>query len=160
MRMSITTRLRVESLEAREVPAGDLASLVPVVGLPLGSNLRVAGDLVGNQVVAGTFTGTLDLDPSTTGVTNVVSRGGTDVFVAKYGADGKLVWARSLGGAADESVADLAFDGSGNVYLGGAFRGAVDFDPDPTKSAVGTAAEGGSGYVWKLNFYGNLFWAR
>jgi hypothetical protein len=158
--MSITTRLRVEALESREVPAGDLASAVQLTGLPLGSNLRVAGDLVGNQVVAGTFTGTLDLDPSTTGVTNVVSRGGTDVFVARYGSDGKLVWARSLGGAADESVNDLAFDGSGNVYLGGAFRGAVDFDPDPNKSATGTAAEGGSGYLWKLNFNGNLFWAR
>ena len=157
--MSITTRLQVESLEAREVPAGDLASAIQLTGLPLGTNLRVAGDLVGNQVVAGTFTGTVDLDPGT-GVTNVVSKGGTDVFVARYGSDGKLVWARSLGGTADESVNDLAFDGSGNVYLGGAFRGAVDFDPDANKSAIGTAADGGSGYVWKLNFFGNLFWAR
>src|SRR3954447_26908554 len=159
-RMSITSRLRVESLEAREVPAGDLASAIQLTGLPAGSNLRVASDLVGNQIVAGTFTGTLDLDPSTAGVANVVSQGGTDVFVAKYGSDGKLVWARSLGGTANETVADLAFDGSGNVYVGGTFSGAVDFNPDPNVTATATAAEGGSGYVWKLNFFGNLFWAR
>jgi hypothetical protein len=158
--MSITSRLRVESLEAREVPAGDLASAIQLTGLPAGSNVRVASDLVGNQIVAGTFTGTLDLDPSTAGVANVVSKGGTDVFVAKYGSDGKLVWARSLGGTANETVADLAFDGSGNVYVGGTFTGAVDFNPDPNVTATATAADGGSGFVWKLNFFGNLFWAR
>src|SRR5689334_638558 len=159
-RMSNTTCLRVEALEGREVPAGDLASALQLTGLPAGSNLRVASDLVGNTIVAGTFTGTLDLDPSTAGVTNVVSQGGTDVFVAKYGANGKLVWARSLGGTANETVADLAFDGAGNVYTGGTFAGAVDFNPNPNATAIATAAAGGSGYVWKLNFFGNLTWAR
>jgi hypothetical protein len=158
--MSITTRLRVETLEGREVPAGDLASALQLTGLPAGSNLRVASDLVGNTIVAGTFTGTLDLDPTTSGVTNVVSQGGTDVFVAKYGSSGQLVWARSLGGTANETVADLAFDGAGNVYLGGTFTGAVDFNPDPNVAATATAADGGSGYVWKLNYFGNLAWAR
>ena len=61
---------------------------------------------------------------------------------------------------ADETVADLAFDGAGNVYAAGTFTGAVDFNPDPNVTATATAAEGGSGYVWKLNFYGNLAWAR
>lgn len=158
--MTTTSRLRVEALEAREVPAGDLTSAIQLTGLPAGTNLRVAADLVGNTVVTGTFTGTLDLDPSATGVTNVVSKGGTDVFVAKYAVDGKLVWARSLGGVADDAVTDIAFDGAGNVYTGGTFRGAVDFNPDPMVTAAATAAQGGSGYVWKLNFYGNLFWAR
>jgi len=158
--MSITTRLRVEALEGREVPAGDLASALQLTGLPASSNLRVASDLVGNTIVAGTFTGTLDLDPSTTGVTNVVAQGATDVFVAKYGADGKLVWARDLGGTGTGAVADLAFDGAGNVYVGGTFTGAVDFNPDPNATAIATAAAGGSGYVWKLNFFGNLAWAE
>ena len=158
--MTNHSRLRVEALEAREVPAGDLASAIQLAGIPAGTNLRVASDLVGNTVVAGTFTGTLDLDPTTAGVANVVAKGGSDVFVAKYAADGKLVWARSLAGTANETVADLAFDGAGNVYVGGTFTGAVDFNPSPTVAATATAADGGSGYVWKLNFFGNLTWAR
>lgn len=158
--MTIKSRLRVEALEAREVPAGDLTSAIQLTGLPAGTNLRVAADLVGNTVVAGTFTGTLDLDPSATGVTNVVSKGGTDAFVAKYAVDGKLVWARSLGGAGNDTVTDIALDAAGNVYTAGTFLGAADFNPDPNVTATATAAQGGSGYVWKLNFYGNLFWAR
>jgi hypothetical protein len=157
--MSNTTRLRVEVLEGREVPAGDLASALQLTGLPAGTNLRVASDLVGNTIVAGTFTGSIDLDPTTTGVATVTAQGASDVFVAKYGSDGKLVWARDLGGTGSGKVADLAFDGAGNVYVGGTFTGAVDFNPDPNVSAIATAASGGSGYVWKLNFFGNLAWA-
>jgi hypothetical protein len=106
--MSNTTRLRVEVLEGREVPAGDLASALQLTGLPAGTNLRVASDLVGNTIVAGTFTGSIDLDPSTTGVATVTAQGASDVFVAKYGSDGKLVWARDLGGTGSGKVADLA----------------------------------------------------
>src|SRR5262245_27408451 len=87
--MSNTTRLRVEVLEGREVPAGDLASALQLTGLPAGTNLRVASDLVGNTIVAGTFTGSIDLDPTTTGVATVTAQGASDVFVAKYGSDGK-----------------------------------------------------------------------
>jgi hypothetical protein len=160
MRMSINNRLRVESLEAREVPAGDLAAALQLTGLSATANVRVASDLANNTIVAGTFTGTLDLDPSLTGSANVLSNGGTDIFVAKYGADGKLVWARSLGGAGADSLADLAFDPAGNVYIGGTFNGAVDFNPNPNVTATATSADGGSGFVWKLNFFGDLVWGR
>jgi hypothetical protein len=159
MRMSNTNRLRLEALEARDVPAGDLASALQFTGLPVGSNIRVASDLVGNTIVAGTYTGTIDLDPTTAGVTDVTSQGGTDIFVAKYGQDGKLVWARSIGGTANDTLSALRFDGAGNVYLAGTFNGAVDFNPDPNVTATATAAAGGSGFVMKLNFYGNLTWA-
>jgi Beta-propeller repeat len=158
--MSINSRLCLDSLEARDVPAGDLAYALQLTGLPASANLRVAADPVGNTYVTGTFTGTLDLDPTTTGVTNVTSKGGTDVFVAKYSVTGQLVWGKSLGGTANETVADIAFDGAGSVYTGGTFQGAVDFNPNPAVTATMTAAEGGSGYVWKLDFYGNLFMAR
>ena len=157
--MSSTSRLRVDALEAREVPAGDLAFGLLLSGLPATANVRVAADPIGNTYVAGTFTGTIDLD-QTAAVANVTSKGGTDVFVAKYGSAGQLVWAKSLGGTANESVADVTFDGSGSVYVGGTFQGAVDFNPDPNATATVTAAQGGSGFVWKLDFYGNLFLAR
>jgi hypothetical protein len=159
MRMSSTTRLRLTALEARDVPAGDLAFGLLLPGLSASANVRVAADPIGNTYVAGTFSGTIDLDP-TDGVTNLISKGGTDVFVAKYGSAGQLVWAKSLGGTANDSVADITFDGAGNVYTAGTFQGAVDFNPDPNASAIVTAAQGGSGYVWKLDYYGNLFLAR
>ena len=156
--MSSTSRLRVDALEAREVPA-DLAYALQLTGLPASANVRVAADPAGNTYVAGTFTGTLDLDP-TVGVANVISKGGTDVFVAKYGSNGQLIWAKTLGGTANESVADLTLDGASNVYVAGTFQGAVDFNPDPNVTNTATAAQGGSGFLWKLDFFGNLFMAR
>jgi Beta-propeller repeat len=155
-----STNLRVETLEARDVPAGDLAYALQLTGLPATAVTRVAADPVGNLYVTGTFSGTVDLDPTTAGASNVVSKGGTDLFVAKYGFNGQLVWARSLGGTGNDSAADIAFDGAGNVYVAGTFAGAVDFDPTPQLATTLTAPAAGSAFVWKLDFEGDLFLAR
>jgi Beta-propeller repeat len=146
-------RLQVESLEARDVPAGDLVYALPVDGLAAASYTRIAADNVGNVYVAGNFTGTIDVDPSTTAKRNFTSKGGTDVFVATYGFNGQLVWARQLGGTANDAATDITFDGAGNVYICGNFNGTVDFDPG-TPVVSGTAAAGGSAFVWKLGFAG------
>src|SRR5262245_7765757 len=127
-RMSSTKRLRVETLEVRDVPAGDLAYALQLTCLPATAVTRVAADPVGHLYVTGTFSGTVDLDPTTAGASTVVSRRGTDMFVAKYGHNGQLVWARSMGGTGNDSAADVAFDGAGNIYVAGTFDRAVDFD--------------------------------
>lgn len=150
-----TNRLCLETLETREVPA-DLAYALSLVGLPANSITQVAATGAGEVYVAGTFSSTVDLDPSTTDAYRVTPKGGSDVFVAKYSFDGDLIWAETLDGLADESSKRIAFDGMGNVYVAGTFSGAVDFDPSPNASAVYTAASGGSAFVWKLNQNGNF----
>jgi hypothetical protein len=160
MRMSRTNRLRLEALESREVPAGDLVHALPINGLGDTAVTRVAADAIGNTYVTGTFEGTIDLDPRSTATFNVTSKGGTDVFVARYSATGQLLWARTLAGMADESAADIAFDGAGNVYVVGTFTGAADFNPAPSATANLTASAGGSAFLWKLSATGNLFLAR
>src|SRR5436190_10065311 len=150
MRMSRTNRLRLEGLEARDVPAGDLGYAFALPGLPADTVAKVTADSVGNVYVAGTFSGSIDLDPSPTTQAMVTAKGGTDVFVAKYGATGQLMWAKTLSGMANESAADIAYDGIGNVYVAGTFTGAADFNPDPQATATLTAAAGGSAFLWKL----------
>ena len=157
--MSRTPRLELESLETREVPA-DLAYAQMLTGLPENAVTRVVGDPVGNLYVTGSFTGTIDLNPDPLITQSITANGGTDVFVAKYGYTGQLLWVRQLDGQADETVADIALDSIGNVYVGGTFKGATDFNPNPIISAVGSAAQGGSAYIWKLDFQGNFFLAR
>ena len=153
-----TRRLNLQSLEAREVPA-DLLTALRLSGLGADAHLRVAADPVGNTYVVGSFSGTVDFDPSAATAVNLTSHGGTDIFVAKYGFGGRLVWARSAGGVGDDSAADVAFDGAGNVYVGGTFNGTADFNPGAVTANL-TAAVGGSAVVWKLDFNGNLFLAR
>ena len=57
----------------------------------------VATDLTGNVFITGYFDSTIVFDS-----VRLVSSGGTDVFVAKYDADGVLLWAKQVGGQNDD----------------------------------------------------------
>jgi hypothetical protein len=158
--MSRTQRLNLQRLESREVPTSDLAYALQLTGLPASSVTHVAADPIGNVYVTGTFSGTVDLNPDPKVTASLTSHGGTDIFVAKYGTNGQFLWADQLGGAADDSVSDIALDGIANVYIGGTFNGAVDFNPAVNVANVATASTGGSAFLWKLSYSGNFLMAR
>lgn len=71
---------------------------------------------------------------STGGVLGEASAGSTDVFVRKYGADGKPEWTHQFGSAKTEYAAGIGLDAAGNVLvvgttygdLGGANAGYAD----------------------------------
>ena len=48
----------------------------------------------GDIVVAGTFSGTVAFDPASAAGSRLTSAGDSDVFVARYGRNGSLMWAR------------------------------------------------------------------
>lgn len=117
-------------------------------------------DGLGRIWVAGTFTGVADLDPSPAAVL-VTSQGSSDIFVARYDANGVLAGvARSIGGSGGEGVDNLRIDGAGNVYLAGWFQNSVDFDPTVgTRVVVAKGTQGaGDAFVLSLNSDGNLRW--
>lgn len=75
--------------------------------------------------------------------------GELDVFVAKFAADGSLVYATYLGGKSTDEVGDLAVDADGNIVIGGSTN-SVDF---PTKNAFQSSLAGQvyeDGWVAKL----------
>lgn len=72
----------------------------------------------GNNIVVVGYT---DGDLAGTG-----NAGGTDAFVAKYGADGTLLWARQHGTTASDAAVAVAADSSGNIYITGFSRGNLD----------------------------------
>ena len=76
----------------------------------------ITHDKQGNVYVAGGFKGVQILGNDT-----LISRGDNDVFLVKYAPDGQVIWARSGGSVAGESVKAIATDSSGNVYLTGNF---------------------------------------
>ena len=82
----------------------------------------VAVDGSGNVVVTGSFTGTVDF-----GGGNLVSAGGTDIFVAKYNASGVHQWSQRFGSTSNDVGYAVAVDGSGNVLVTGNFQGTVNF---------------------------------
>jgi hypothetical protein len=82
----------------------------------------VATHGVGDVMVAGDFGDTMDL-----GGGNLVSAGGTDLFLAMYDAAGVHGWSRSFGSASNETMRSLAVDDLGNAIITGYFSDSVDF---------------------------------
>ncbi len=82
----------------------------------------------GTRYVAGIFSGALRM-----GEAVVSSHGGDDVFLARIGAEGDVVWARAVGGKGDESGAKVSFE-DGRVKLLAMTDGAVDCGRGPLQT--------------------------
>jgi hypothetical protein len=113
----------------------------------------VCTDATGNVLVAGNFTS----PTMTIGINTLVNAGADDVFLAKYDANGNVVWAISQGSASGENAFGVSTDAAGNVFITGAFMG--------SSLAIGstTLINSGSGdavFVVKYDANGNLQWAR
>lgn len=96
----------------------------------------VALDQSGNVLVTGTFSGTVDFNPtkSINSLTSSSTIGG-NMFVARYSSTGSYAWAIAALGTAMSEGLSIATDAGGNVVVGGWFDGTVDFDP-----GIGTAS--------------------
>lgn len=118
----------------------------------------ITTDASGNVYCAGEFENTADLDPGTA-VLNVTSNGLADAFICKLDAGGSLLWARQVGGVQKDWAAAIDVDGAGQVYVSGAFKGTVDFDPGSGTSNIvgGTYSQM---FILKLDGLGNFTWAR
>lgn len=89
---------------------------------------RSVTDPSGNLIIAGHFTGTLNLGGSTLQSTNSAAGAPSrDIFVAKYTPAGGHVWSVSYGGAGTEEPWALDVDSDGNVYVGGHYNAAMSF---------------------------------
>ncbi|MCF8373245.1 MAG: PKD domain-containing protein [Bacteroidales bacterium] len=111
----------------------------------------------GNLYMTGAFRDTVDFDPGS-GVYNLQSFGGTDIFVSKSDSGGNVLWAFSLGAQSDDAGYSLTVDKTGYFYLAGSFSGIVDFDPGQTGYPL-TSNGGTDAFVAKYNLDGDLIWA-
>jgi poly(3-hydroxybutyrate) depolymerase len=106
-------------------------------GADYGYGVAATGD---DLFVAGSFQGTIDLDPS--GAADLLtSVGGDDAFLFRLGSDGSYIWTDRVGGASSDLPLGITVDMDGMVYYTGAFHGLVDFNPTVTatdfRQAVG-----------------------
>ncbi|MFO0881206.1 MAG: SdrD B-like domain-containing protein [Gemmataceae bacterium] len=81
-----------------------------------------------NVIATGCFSESVDFDPGSSAY-NLASAGGTDILLYKLDASGNMLWASGIGGAGDDSGAQVAVDGSGGVLIGGSFSQTIDCDP-------------------------------
>ena len=119
----------------------------------------IARDKDGNVYVAGLYEGDMPMGAST-----FTSKGGKDVFIAKYNANGVLQWAKTGGSSADETVGGITTDAAGNVYITGSYGIHVIY-PTTTDTAYfdneSIVSKGKSDiFLAKYDVDGGLIWLK
>ncbi|EYF06126.1 hypothetical protein [Chondromyces apiculatus] len=84
--------------------------------------------------------------------------GESDVFVARFDANGLILWSRRLGGDARINLFDVAVDHMGHTILVGSFEGTIDLGRGSLTS-VGSLVGAHDGLVVKLDPEGNTLWS-
>jgi PKD-like domain/Beta-propeller repeat len=123
-----------------------------------GNVIDITTDVFGDIYTIGYFEESVDFDPGPD-VYELSSNGETDIFVTKLNANGQFVWAYSFGSSESDFGLGIKTDTSGNVYLTGGFKEAIDFDP-----GLGTyflsSIDSDDIFVLKLDPAGSFIWAR
>jgi hypothetical protein len=116
-------------------------------------------DAAGDVLIAGDFYGELDF-----GNGPFATKGGSDIFVAKFGPAGNLLWTRQFGDSTNQYLGGIAVDALGDVAIVGTFEGAIHFDNqlsitslgsvvgEPTDAFVAKLASGSGFGVWAKRF--------
>lgn len=114
-------------------------------------------DNLGNLIIAGSFSETVDFDPGE-GVTNLTPEF-VDIFICKLDVDGNFLWARHFEGPAEENLGSIATDFLGNIYATGYFSGSVDFNPGIEVFNL-TSAGFNDIFICKLDKDGTFVWGK
>ena len=111
----------------------------------------ISTDVSGNSYVTGYFSGTANFSG-----TYMTSKGGTDVFVAKYNSSGTLLWVKKGGSSANDAGNGIKVDNSGRVFVTGGFRYTTTF------GSFSVTAPGGNSnlFVARYDTSGNVIWAK
>jgi len=119
-------------------------------GANIAHAVAAAADASGNVYLVGSFQGTASFesaaivadagadDAGAGAISVTVTDTGTDMFLAKYDANGKPIWVKHAGASNGiTSAADVAFDGTDGLYLSGFKQGSPIFDPSTTLAHTG-----------------------
>ncbi len=113
--------------------------------------LSIAVDGSGNSYLAGCFYSYT----ITFGTNTLTNTGKTDLFLAKYDANGNVIWVISTVGTGSEAAYSVAVDPSGNSYLAGIFSSStLTFG-----SYILTNTGDFDVFIAKYNTSGNVLWA-
>lgn len=114
-------------------------------------------DKESNIYVAGEFSGTIYL-----GDFKIVSKGGTDIFFAKFNKNGVPLFVKSMGGIYNDSAFNIKVDNESNFLITGYFKNSVDFDPGKGVYFLQTNSyeEASDIFLAKYSSEGTFIWAR
>lgn len=138
--------------------SGKLSWARSIGGTGLDAGKALAPDADGNVYLTGSFQISADFDRDT-GRYKLTAAGNDDILISKLDGNGRLVWAKSIGGPENEHSTVIKVDSRGNIFIGGSFQGTADFDPDTAIYQL-TASGGDDIFLAKLDTSGRFLWAK
>ncbi len=141
---------------ARLIPSGGFLWLNQIGGE--GDDEFLQADLGpdGSIYVVGRVGGVVDLDP---GPETILHEGDDDIYLARFKADGALVWAHALPGVGGDGSNSISVDGLGNAYISGMFQEVVNLNPDGEETLLHSAG-GRDILVAKYDSAGAFVWGN
>lgn len=106
-------------------------------GLGLDVARDVTTDAEGNVIVVGSFSGNAEIDG-----TYMSGDGVLEAFVAKFSANGDLLWTRVITGPGEDMARGVVTEEDGTIYVVGHFTDTVTFHVSETDT-VGVKGQGG-----------------
>jgi len=169
--------------EFAEAPAGSIVRVAPpneyhgaVVRYDGAGNARWASSVAcveatvdaivaapdGSFVVAGVFEGgSATVNAGQPGAVTLPAGSGDSVYVARYAANGTLLWARADGGAIVMRVAHAALLSDGSCVVAGSFHGTATFDTVVAPDATATTVSGeDASFLAKYRPDGSIAWTK
>ncbi|MCF8255787.1 MAG: T9SS type A sorting domain-containing protein [Bacteroidia bacterium] len=107
----------------------------------------------GEVFISGYFSKSLTFD----GIEINSYSGSSDIFLTKYSAEGKTIWAQAIGGMNSEYNYEIKLDDSSNCYISGKFSYPFNISD---KVFYGTNDGVGNFFLAKFNALGKLIWVH
>ena len=125
------------------------------IPVPLQLQNVVAVDKQGNQILAGSFAGKLQIAGG-----ELASAGGTDIFIAKADKAGAPVFPpQRFGGKGDDAATGIAVDDDGSIVLAGTIQGEAVFGEQRLKADVRHEGQRAV-FVARLDPAGKVVWVK
>ncbi|MCA1763885.1 MAG: T9SS type A sorting domain-containing protein [Flavobacteriales bacterium] len=142
-----------EAFVVKVNPFGTVEWVKAIQGVNFQNAYDVNTDQSGNVILAGYFGGTADFntDEDETLEFTKESAEPFDAFYTVLDGDGNFVHAGQFGGSNFTEHHGVDTDTDGNVYLGAAFQGTVDLNPNPDETDDASVVEFRDSYVVKLS---------
>ncbi len=114
-------------------------------------------DSVGNCYLTG-FTGWTATFGSGSDTVTIPTKGGFDIFIAKYNTNGKLLWVKSPGSKKDDVSKGISIDGAGNIFITGGVSDTILFGEGPNAKVLNVARS--AMITAKYDSSGNFKWVQ
>lgn len=135
-------------------PNGDNVWVKSAGGSSSDRGLSIAVDNVGNVIVCGFFSGTINFG---NGISISSNSGSQDAFVVKYDPSGTALWARAGGSSGPSDRANgVSVDNAGNIIITGEYSGNALFEALSLSSLNNSI----DAFIVKYDASGTALWAR